>query len=278
MSDEKVMNRSMVVVGALLIQLSLGAIYAWSVFTKPLVVEGWSRAQTQAVFSAGLALFAIIMVLAGRALPKVGPRKLAMWGGGVLGLGYVLAGVLGSTNFWVLFICIGVIGGSGIGLAYVVPIAVGMRWFPDKKGFITGLAVAGFGFGAMLWVKLAGSWGHLIENIGLGNTFIIYGILFFLTVTIGGLWMVFPPAGWKPAGFQVHDAQFFPIFSGKHRGEWDDCVDCHTNTGNYAVFSCVDCHEHNRTEMDDKHSGEADYQYTSMACLECHPTGTHEED
>ena len=202
MSNEKVMNRSMVVVGAMLIQLSLGAIYAWSVFTKPLVVEGWSRAQTQAVFSAGLALFAIIMVLAGRALPKVGPRKLAMWGGVVLGLGYVLAGVLGSTNFWVLFICIGVIGGSGIGLAYVVPIAVGMRWFPDKKGFITGLAVAGFGFGAMLWVKAAGSWGHLIENIGLGNTFIIYGILFFLTVTVGGLWMVFPPAGWKPAGWE----------------------------------------------------------------------------
>ena len=69
MSNEKVINLSMVVVGALLIQLSLGAIYAWSVFTKPLVVEGWSRAQTQAVFSAGLALFAIIMVLAGRALP-----------------------------------------------------------------------------------------------------------------------------------------------------------------------------------------------------------------
>jgi len=63
-------------------------------------------------------------------------------------------------------ILIGLVGGAGIGFAYVVPIAVGMRWFPDKKGMITGLAVAGFGFGAMLWVKLAGSWGHLIENIG----------------------------------------------------------------------------------------------------------------
>jgi OFA family oxalate/formate antiporter-like MFS transporter len=196
------MNRSLVVVGALLIQLSLGAIYAWSVFTKPLVAEGWTKAQTQAVFSAGLALFAIVMVIAGRALPKVGPRKLAMWGGIVLGLGYVLAGVLGATNFWVLFICIGIIGGSGIGLAYVVPIAVGMRWFPDKKGLITGLAVAGFGFGAMLWVKLAGSWGQLIANLGLGNTFIIYGIMFFATVVIGGIWMVFPPEGWKPEGWE----------------------------------------------------------------------------
>jgi OFA family oxalate/formate antiporter-like MFS transporter len=206
MLNQKVMNRSLVVVGALLIQLSLGAIYAWSVFTKPLVAEAWSKAQTQAVFSAGLAFFAIVMVIAGRALPKVGPRKLAMWGGVVLGLGYVLAGLLGATNFWVLFICIGVIGGSGIGLAYVVPIAVGMRWFPDKKGFITGLAVAGFGFGAMLWVKLAGSWVHLIDKVGLGNTFIIYGILFFISVVAGGIWMVFPPDGWKPKGWEPAEA------------------------------------------------------------------------
>jgi len=206
MSDQKVMNRSLVVVGALLIQLSLGAIYAWSVFTKPLVAEGWSRAQTQAVFAAGLALFAIVMVLAGRVMPRVGPRKLAMWGGVVLGLGYVLAGLFGETSFWVLFICIGVIGGSGIGLAYVVPIAVGMRWFPDKKGMITGLAVAGFGFGAMLWVKLAGNWGHLIENIGLGTTFIVYGLAFLVTVVVGGMWMVFPPEGWKPAGWEPEKA------------------------------------------------------------------------
>jgi OFA family oxalate/formate antiporter-like MFS transporter len=206
MSDQKVMNRCLVVVGALLIQLSLGAIYAWSVFTKPLVAQGWSRAQTQAVFAAGLALFAIVMVLAGRAMPRVGPRKLSMWGGVVLGLGYVLAGLFGETSFWVLFICIGIIGGAGIGLAYVVPIAVGMRWFPDKKGMITGLAVAGFGFGAMLWVKLAGNWGHLIENIGLGTTFIVYGVAFFVTVMIGGMWMVFPPEGWKPAGWEPEKA------------------------------------------------------------------------
>jgi len=206
MTNQKVMNRSLVVFGALLIQLSLGAIYAWSVFTKPLVEVGWSRAQTQAVFSAGLALFAIVMVIAGRMMPKVGPRKLAVSGGIVLGLGYVLAGLFGETSFPVLFICIGIIGGSGIGLAYVVPIAVGMRWFPDKKGMITGLAVAGFGFGAMLWVKLAGAWGHLIENIGLGTTFIVYGVAFFVTVVIGGVWMRFPPEGWKPAGWEGEKA------------------------------------------------------------------------
>jgi len=195
MSEEKIMNRWMVVVGAVLIQLCLGAIYAWSVFTKPLVESGWSKAQTQAVFAAGLAAFAIVMVIAGRIMPKLGPRIVAMAGGVVLGLGYLLGGLAGGTDFISLFILIGIVGGSGIGLAYVVPIAVGMRWFPDKKGLITGLAVAGFGFGALLWVKLAGSWGQLIASQGLSQTFIIYGIVFLVVVVIGGIWMKFPPEG-----------------------------------------------------------------------------------
>lgn len=205
MSDNKVMNRNLVVFGAIIIQLCLGAIYAWSVFTKPLVEAGWTKTQTQAVFAAGLALFAIVMVIAGRLMPKIGPKKLAMSGGIVLGLGYLLAGLFGGTNFWLIFIFIGIIGGSGIGLAYVVPIAVGMRWFPDKKGLITGLAVAGFGFGATLWVKLAGSWGNLIANLGLSQTFTIYGVVFFLAVFVGGLWMVYPPEGWKPKGWNPED-------------------------------------------------------------------------
>ena len=168
---------------------------------------GWSAAQTQVVFSAGLAFFAIVMVIAGRLMPKIGPRNLAMAGGIVLGAGYLLAGLFGGTNFWAILIFVGVIGGSGIGLAYVVPIAVGMRWFPDKKGLITGLAVAGFGFGAMLWVKLAGTWGNLITDLGISTTFSIYGIVFLLSVVIGGIWMVFPPEGWKPEGWTPPEQQ-----------------------------------------------------------------------
>ncbi len=201
MTEQKIMNRWMVVVGAVLIQLCLGAIYAWSVFTKPLVEAGWTKAQTQGVFAAGLATFAIIMVIAGRIMPKLGPRVVAMAGGVVLGLGYLLAGLIGGTSFAGIFILIGIVGGAGIGLAYVVPIAVGMRWFPDKKGLITGLAVAGFGFGALLWVKLAGSWGQLIASQGLSTTFIIYGIVFLAAVVIGGLWMKYPPEGWQPTGW-----------------------------------------------------------------------------
>ena len=206
MENQKVMNRGLVVVGAVLIQLALGAIYAWSVFTPSLTIEGWTKADTQWVFAIGLASFAVFMVLAGKKMGSWGPHRLTIIGGLVLGLGYLLAGLMGGTDFWMLVVLIGLIGGAGIGLAYVVPIAVGMRWLPDKKGMITGLAVAGFGFGAMLWVKLAGSWGHLIENLGLSTTFTVYGIIFAIMVLVGGLWMKFPPAGWKPDGFKAVEA------------------------------------------------------------------------
>lgn len=205
MNNQKTFNRGFVVLGAILIQLALGAIYAWSVFTPSLKISGWSSENTQWVFATGLASFALFMVFAGKKLSTWGPRTLAWLGGIILGIGYLLAGLLGGTNFITLLILIGLVGGMGIGFAYVVPIAVGMRWFPDKKGMITGLAVAGFGFGAMLWVKLAGSWGHLIENFGLSTTFTIYGIAFAAMVIIGGLWMKFPPAGWQPKGFEGTD-------------------------------------------------------------------------
>jgi len=192
-------NRWFVVLGAVLIQLSLGAIYAWSVFTPALQDEGWSRLDTQIVFAVGLASFALVMTVAGRLLERIGPRKLAAAGGLTLGSGYALAGLLGATDFWTVCFGVGLIGGAGIGLGYVVPIAVGMRWFPDKKGMITGLSVAGFGFGAMGWVKIAGAWGHLIEKTGLSGTFLIYGAAFASLILLGSFWMRMPPKGWAPA-------------------------------------------------------------------------------
>jgi OFA family oxalate/formate antiporter-like MFS transporter len=201
MAEQPVGNRWFVVTGAILVQLCLGAIYAWSVFTPILTDSGWSKVQTQVVFAAGLASFAVATVVAGQLMPRIGPRKLAWSGGIVLGAGYILAGLTGGTSFPATLMLIGVAGGFGIGLAYVVPIAVGMRWFPDKKGFITGLAVAGFGFGATIWVKLAGAWGHLLDLIGLGSTFVIYGVVFVALVSLGGMWMRFPPEGWLPRGY-----------------------------------------------------------------------------
>jgi len=203
MADEKTFNRWLVVLGAVLIQLALGAIYAWSVFTVALKQEpyNFSTVQTQAVFMAGLFTFALVMIFAGIQMKKgITPRTLAMTGGIVLGGGYILGGLFGSS-FIMQLICIGVIGGAGIGIAYVVPIAVGMKWFPDKKGLVAGLAVAGFGFGATIWVKVAGSWFGLIETFGVQKVFLFYGIAFIAMVLLGSIWMVNPPDGYLPAGY-----------------------------------------------------------------------------
>jgi MFS family permease len=204
-------NRWLVVVGAVLIQLALGAIYAWSVFTARLTDPSgpyaFTASETAWVFSTGLATFAIVMVIAGRWLPRIGPRPLAVTGGLLLGAGYVLAGLFGS-GFWAQLFFIGLLGGAGIGLGYVVPIAVGVKWFPDRKGLITGLAVAGFGFGATIWVKLAGSWfGGLLNTAslfglsGVQSTFLIYGVLFAVLVLLGSTVMRNPPEGYCPAGW-----------------------------------------------------------------------------
>jgi MFS transporter, OFA family, oxalate/formate antiporter len=210
------MQRWLVVVGALLIQLSLGAIYAWSAFTADLTKAldkggqfGFTATQSQAIFSVGLATFAVVMVLAGRWQAKVGPRTVAFLGGILLGLGYISASFVGQT-FWGQLVTIGLIGGAGIGLAYVCPIAVGIRWFPDKKGLITGIAVAGFGFGALIWVKLAGPWGNLIATQGVLGTFRIYGIIFLIAVLIGSIWMVYPKAAAAAGGATAQPAGMLP--------------------------------------------------------------------
>jgi len=144
MSKGKLMNRWLVVAGAILIQLALGAIYAWSVFTKPITVPiaeggiyGFTAKEAAWIFSAGLATFAIVMVLAGRMQARIGPRPIALLGGIVLGTGYLFGGFFGQT-FLGQLICIGLIGGAGIGQAYVVPIAVGVKWFPVETFRIAG--------------------------------------------------------------------------------------------------------------------------------------------
>jgi OFA family oxalate/formate antiporter-like MFS transporter len=211
MAEQKVMNRWLVVIGAVLIQLSLGAIYAWSVFTPKLCDPAgkycFSASQANWIFSVGLLVFATTIIFAGRVMTKTGPRKLAVASAIILGAGYMLGGFLGST-FLSQLILIGIVGGFGIGLGYVVPIAVGVKWFPDKKGMVTGLAVAGFGFGATIWVKSADTWFNLLNTLnffGLGgvqSTFLLYGFLFFLLVFVGSFVMIDPPAGWLPAGWK----------------------------------------------------------------------------
>ncbi len=199
------MKRWSVVLGALLVQLCLGAIYAWGAFTKtlqdPAGLFQFSATQTSAIFSAGLASFALTMIMAGKWQDRFGPRIIALIGGAVLATGYVMAGLFESSSFLSMLFFIGIIGGIGIGLGYVCPIAACVKWFPDLKGIVTGLAVAGFGAGAFIFIKLAGSWGHYIADYGIHMTFIIFGVIFFIAVTIGALLLCNPPEGYQPDGW-----------------------------------------------------------------------------
>lgn len=179
-------GRWRIVLGAVMVQLALGGVYAWSVFTPELHDLGWSRTDTQLVFSAASVCIATSMLFAGALLERFGPKRLVYIGGSVLSLGYLVCGLSGTTSFLPVFLLIGITGGIGIGLGYIVPLVVAMCWFPERKGTITGIVVAGFGFGVMFWVKLAGSWGGLLERVGISATFTVYGLMIISLVFVGG--------------------------------------------------------------------------------------------
>lgn len=158
-------NRWLIVVGALLVQLCLGAVYAWSVFRNPISeLFGIKLTQAQLPFSFVLISFALATVLGGRLQDRLGPRVVAIAGGALLGLGMIVASFAQSITTMV--IGYGIISGIGIGFAYVCPISCGVKWFPDKRGLITGLSVAGFGAGAMIVGPLAQS---LMRSVGMNR-------------------------------------------------------------------------------------------------------------
>ncbi len=196
-------NRWLVVVGAILIQIALGGIYAWSVFTYSLLKDPYNFTiiQTQAIFSACLLSFTLVMIFTNTKMKKIGFKPFLILGGLVLGSGYILGSQLG-TLFFIQFICVGIIGGAGIGFAYGVPVEVCIKWFPDKKALISGLTAAGFGVGTILWIKVGGSWFGLIENLGVQSVFMYYGIAFIILIIAGSILMSNPPESYVPEGYK----------------------------------------------------------------------------
>ena len=202
MAGEKAFNRWSIVVGAILIQLCLGGIYIWSVFRKPLEMTidkgglGLSPSQATLPFSLVLIFFAIATVIGGRWQDKAGPRLVSIVGGILLGVGMLLAAF--ARSYPALVIGYGVIGGIGIGFTYVCPVSTGIKWFPDKRGLITGLSVAGFGAGALILAPVARS---LIDSMGIFNTLATLGTIFLVVVVAASMLLRNPPAGWAPEGW-----------------------------------------------------------------------------
>lgn len=196
------MNRWIVVLGALLIQLALGAVYAFSIFTSPLsdTLGCDSKSfQILGIFSAAIAVFAVTMIFAGRLQDKKGPRIVATIGGLVYGASYVVA-AYSTESIAMMYLSYGVIGGIGLGLGYVCPLAAVVKWFPDKRGLVSGIAVAGFGAGAFVFTQV-GKWIIEASSDGLSNAFLYLGIVFLLMVVGGAQLLRDPPQGWAPKGY-----------------------------------------------------------------------------
>ena len=193
--EQKVRNRWIVVIGAIMIQLALGTIYSWGTLTQfvsPYVHE--IEEVTVYIFGVGLLSFAITMIFAGKLQQKYGPKNIAILGGILMGGGVILSSFM--TTFIGLLITYGIIFGMGIGFGYVCPIASASKWFPDKKGFINGIAVAGFGAGSFIFNYVIKS---LAFNIPL--MFIILGTIYLLLIIGGAMTLSNPPDGWKPEGW-----------------------------------------------------------------------------
>ncbi|HUB84009.1 MAG TPA: OFA family MFS transporter [Bryobacteraceae bacterium] len=192
-------NRWLIAIAGIFMQVALGAVYAWSVFRIPLTkAHGWTISQVTLVFQVTIFIVGFASFAGGLWMRRSGPRPVAMTAAILYGAGTMLAGMVSGLT--ALYLTYGVIAGAGLGFGYIVPIATLVKWFPDKRGLITGLAVAGFGSGALVTAPVANS---LISSVGVGETFVILGAAYLVIVLICASAMRNPPAGYAPAGYHL---------------------------------------------------------------------------
>ncbi len=185
------MKRILVLPAAVLIQTCLGGVYAWSAFVPSLSTEyGLSAGRTQFIFGLTIASFTVAMVLAGRLMLKWGPRYVALLGGLLFACGHLISAASSGRFLWLLG-GFGLVGGASIGFGYVAALTTGIQWFPKHKGLVTGVAVAGFGAGAVLLSMLTTLW------LGSGWTvleiFHAIGLAYGTAVCLGALLLFRPP-------------------------------------------------------------------------------------
>jgi OFA family oxalate/formate antiporter-like MFS transporter len=225
------MNRWWMALMGTALQVCIGTVYAWSYFQNPLAqAYGWSNTEVAWVFSTAIVFLSLGAAVGGAMLPKYGPRKLAVLGALLFGSGYLLAALaLSNHSLLLLYLGYGVVGGTGIGLAYVTPVTTVAKWFPDKKGLATGLVIMGFGLGAMLMSKLIAplllqSFDHNFPVV-----FGVLGLLFLLLTTpiawtlqeppVGSSWYVAPAKGAAASAINGGDVRKM-LLSGKFAMIW----------------------------------------------------------
>src|SRR2546423_166601 len=194
----KTPNRWTIAIAGVFLQIALGAVYAWSVFRVPLSKQfGWSISEVTLTFTISIFMLGFAAFAGGLWMNRVGPRVVALTAAVLYGVGVFLAS-FSANKLWWLYLSYGFIGGIGLGLGYIVPVATLVKWFPDKRGLITGIAVGGFGAGALITAPVAT---RLIESVGVLPTFAYLGVAYLIIAIIASLFMQNPPEGYQVQGW-----------------------------------------------------------------------------
>ena len=180
-----VKNRYLILVMGMIIQLCAGIIYMWSVFKGPVSTHlSWDSASASITSSIMLSTFVIGIIIGGRMQDKYSPAPVALAGSIFLGLGMILSSFTPQSSPWLIYVFYGIIGGFGVGCVYTTTVSVVQKWFPDKRGFATGMMVGAFGFSLVLFAPLTNM---LLINWGVPKTFLFFGILFMVICSICSL-------------------------------------------------------------------------------------------
>lgn len=199
---KKLKNRWLIAASAVGIHVSIGAVYAYSVLKKPLLeTVGWEFKQTAWAFSIAILFLGLSASFLGRKVEKIGPRKSGMLSALFYSAGLLLSGLAVSIeNVYLFYFGYGAISGIGLGIGYICPVSTLVKWFPDRRGLATGLAIMGFGFGALMASSVIQ---YLISTLGVSTTFIIMGLVYLVIMMLSAQYLEPPPEGWMPEGFQT---------------------------------------------------------------------------
>lgn len=206
----KVKNRWLIALSAIAIHLSIGSVYAYSVYQNPLSDQlGWDTTDVSLAFTIAIFMLGTSAAFLGRLVEKYGPRRSALVAAAFFGIGTLGAGLSVSLASYPLFLFFyGFIGGIGLGIGYISPVSTLVKWFPDRRGLATGMAVLGFGAGSLITGPIAG---RLLIETSIPNTFYILGFVYLILMVSGATYLEKPADGWMPKGMKSKGTSGTPV-------------------------------------------------------------------
>ncbi|WP_126426335.1 L-lactate MFS transporter [Brevibacillus marinus] len=194
-------NRWLIAAAAVGIHLSIGSVYAWSVFTKPLMNQfNWGLQEVSFTFSIAIMFLGLSAAFLGHYVERHGPRKAGTLASLFFGVGIAGSGLaVNLESIYLLYLFYGVLGGIGLGVGYITPVSTLVKWFPDRRGLATGLAIMGFGFASLISSPIMA---RLIDGVGIAATFYILGAIYFLVMYSSAQYLEPPAEGWLPKGYK----------------------------------------------------------------------------